>query len=133
MKHFLAIFLFALIFPVSSHADQNSDFQSHSVRLACGYSADVWLYVASTLGNNMTLQKESLPVLGDENARNYISFEDGSWLIAVEYFSQNSPKNNFTCIIDKGSKETSIDAVSRPVITLPKEIIASPIRSPKEA
>lgn len=131
MKHFLAIFL--LSFPLLAQADDLGDFQSRSMRLACGYSSDVWLYVSAKLGDEFPVQRESLPVLGDESARNYVSFEDGSWLITVEYYSQNSPKNNFTCIIDKGSKETAIDAVSKPVTELPKEFIASPLRNPKEA
>jgi hypothetical protein len=133
VKHVIALLLSAFSFQFSAHAEQTSDFQSAPVRLACGYSADVWMNVSAVIGKDISDKKESIPALGDESARTYVSLEDGSWFIAVEYFSQNSPKNNFTCITDKGSKESAIDAVTKPVTELPKEFIASPIRSPKEA
>lgn len=132
IKGLTGILLFALSLPLSSHAltDGNTlpKFQTDLVHLACGESQDVWAYISLTMGQS--LHETVIPATSQEDARYFVDYADGSWIMAVEYVSLNkSVAANLMCIVAKGSRSQINDSISQPINALPREII-SPLRNP---
>jgi hypothetical protein len=125
LKNLFAFLLLAATFPKLAHAGTDIlGFHSQSVRLACGYSADVWRYVSNSEG---VVKNESIAAVGDESERHFVSFDDGSWLIVVGYYSIQTAQNNFSCIVDKGILTAALPSMQKPVTHFPNGIVAEPV------
>lgn len=128
IKSLLCTSFFVLALPLSSMAlTENSPlpkYQAEPVRLGCGVTKDVWAHIDQAVGDRASYEA-AIPVKSEEDARYYLEFKDGSWLMTVEYISLHPPEvPNFMCIVAKGERTTPTDSIEQPVSSLPREIIA---------
>jgi|GEM_PF-5939325 len=128
MNGFLGTIILALALPLSSFAltDESAiqTYHSQSIHLACGATPDVWEYISVAMGKSV--QESVVPVISDEDARYFVEYEDGSWLISVEFVSLHpSAVPNFMCIVAKGEKDRATESINLPInaLTMPHEII----------
>ncbi len=104
--------LFALIFliPVVGVSADKS-LITDVVQIRCGWSDSIYKDLANQLSEKSKMNF-NLSSKGKETGRRLYIYSDRSWFLSFEYLSKNNVAQDISCIVAKGSGETSEDALN---------------------
>ena len=112
---FLALYL---TFLLSFFFSFTSIATTQKLEIGCGWSDEVFSYVVATM-NEKAKMNLPLKAKGNETGRRLFIYNDSSWFLTLEFFSEASAAEDVSCIVGIGKQNDMESALDFPVEKLP--------------
>jgi hypothetical protein len=98
---------------------ESTPYKTHKLPLGCGQADKVWDTIRAIMAPDTPTFRRELPAKQGESFRMLMGYDDGSYFLTLEFFSDVGPEEDRSCIVATGPEDTADEAAGHGEYPLP--------------